>query len=305
VIPPIDERTAWKLVQEVIPGSVEATSSLRVRPDSVDDVWLEVDGAGSWQTSRDVSDAARDVLDIYLPIRLAQDLVIGQLGQSLDGRIATEAGASHFVTGKKDIERLHRLRALVDAVIVGTTTVANDDPQLTVRLVDGPNPARVVLDPSNRLDAERHVFSDGSARTLVVRRAPEETPSGEVVSEAPRSAEITPGTTTSGEVAHEEIHVPWSQPDGLHLPELLEQLRALGLRRILVEGGGVTVSRFLQAGLLDRLHLTVAPILIGSGRPSITLDPIETLDHALRPACRRFRLEEDLLFDLDLRSDPA
>jgi riboflavin biosynthesis pyrimidine reductase len=61
-------------------------------------------------------------------------------------------------------------------------------------------------------------------------------------------------------------------------------------------------SRFLQAGLLDRLHITVAPLLIGSGRPSITLDPVASLDEGLRPACRRFTLGEDVLFDLDLRA---
>jgi riboflavin biosynthesis pyrimidine reductase len=92
---------------------------------------------------------------------------------------------------------------------------------------------------------------------------------------------------------------------GLDLAALLAQLRERGLRRVLVEGGGVTVSRFLQAGLLDRLHLTVAPVLIGSGRPSITLDPIVSLDQALRPRCRRFTLGEDVLFDLDLRSAPG
>ena len=70
---------------------------------------------------------------------------------------------------------------------------------------------------------------------------------------------------------------------------------------MLVEGGGVTVSRFLEAGLLDRLHLTVAPILMGSGRPGITLPPIETLDPSLRARCRHIPLGDDLLFDLDLR----
>jgi len=304
VISPIDESTAWELVREVNPGAVTGTSLLRVTPDSDDQVWLEIDSGGSWETSTYVSDAARDVLDIYLPIQLAQDLVIGQLGQSLDGHIATETGASHFVTGKKDIERLHRLRALVDAVIVGAITVAYDDPRLTVRLAEGPNPVRVVLDPSKRLDAEHRVFSDGSARTLVVRPAPEAATSGEVTPEAAMSGAI-PEAPTSGEVAHELLYVLWSRPDGLDLPALLERLRARGLRRILVEGGGVTVSRFLQAGLLDRLHISVAPILIGSGRPSITLDPIEGLDQALRPRCRHFKLGEDVLFDLDLRSGPA
>jgi riboflavin-specific deaminase-like protein len=270
-------------VRAVIPGSTADASSVRVRLDA--DVWLDVHADGSWEASGEVSDAARDVLDIYLPVRLPAELVMGQLGQSLDGRIATEDGASHYVTGQEDIERLHRLRALVDAVIVGAATVAYDDPRLTVRLADGPNPVRVVLDPSGRLDAERRVFSEPAAPTLVVRRGEE--------------------GTSGGEAHHEELGVPWSDRDGLDLVALLERLRARGLRRILVEGGGVTVSRFLQAGLLDRLHLTVAPVLIGSGRPSITLDPITSLDEALRPACRRFTLGEDVLFDLDLRSRAA
>jgi diaminohydroxyphosphoribosylaminopyrimidine deaminase / 5-amino-6-(5-phosphoribosylamino)uracil reductase len=267
------------------PGSAERASPVRVRLDSRPDVWLDVGAGGAWEASGEVSDDARDLLDIYLPVRLPAELVMGQLGQSLDGRIATEGGASHFVTGPKDIERLHRLRALVDAVIVGRATVAHDDPRLTVRLVEGPNPVRVVLDPSGRLDAGRRVLSEPTARTLVVRSGPADA----AASEAP----------------HEELRVPGSDRGGLDLVALLEQLQARGLRRVLVEGGGVTVSRFLQAGLLDRLHLTVAPVLIGSGRPSITLDPVESLDEALRPACRRFTLGADVLFDLDFRSRSA
>jgi len=165
-------------------------------------------------------------------------------------------------------------------VIVGAETVAHDDPRLTVRLIEGQNPVRVVLDPSGRLDPARRVFAEPGGETLVVRREG-----------APR-----------GGGPLEELLVPWSEEGGLDLVELLDALRGRGLRRILVEGGGVTVSRFLQAGLLDRLHLTVAPVLIGSGRPSITLDPIGSLDQAIRPRWRRFPLGEDVLYDLDLRA---
>ena len=84
--------------------------------------------------------------------------------------------------------------------------------------------------------------------------------------------------------------------------KVLEVLRARGLRRILVEGGGVTVSRFLRAGALTRLHVTVAPMLIGSGRHALSLPPIGSLDQALRPPCHLFRLGDDVLFDLDLRT---
>lgn len=279
----IDEALAWALVRALTPGAVSAGSTVRVRADGVPDTWLDVHADGTWGASAQVDDAARDILDIYLPVRIPGDLVIGQLGQSLDGRIATETGASHFVTGPEDIQRLHRLRALVDAVIVGATTVTQDDPRLTVRLVEGPNPVRVVLDPSRQLDADRRVFAGEGGRALVVRQA----------------GKRGPGGGDAGET--EELHVPASVRDGLDLSKLLSELRARGLRRILVEGGGVTVSGFLQAGLLDRLHVTVAPFLIGSGRSSITLAPIETLSEALRPPCRRFTLGEDVLFDLELR----
>ncbi|MBP6491038.1 MAG: dihydrofolate reductase family protein, partial [Thauera sp.] len=70
-------------------------------------------------------------------------------------------------------------------------------------------------------------------------------------------------------------------------------------RRVLVEGGGLTVSRFVHAGVIDRFHLLVAPLLIGSGRPGLALPPIDTVDEALRPACRLFRCGEDTVFDLD------
>ena len=221
------------------------------------------------------------MVELYLPLQLQADLVIAQAGQSLDGRIATKSGHSHYVTGPADIRRLHRLRALVDAVVVGAGTIASDNPRLTVREVDGENPVRVVLDPDGRLDASRRVFSDGAARTLVVRRAP--------------AGQSRP--STDGDI----LRMPTAGPDGFDPRVVLEALREQGLTRVLIEGGGVTVSRFLQAGTLDRLHVTVAPLLIGAGRPALTLAPIESLEQALRPPCRYFRLGDDMLFDLDLR----
>ena len=257
---------------------------------------IEVDAAGAWRASGEPDPAARELLELYLPVALPADYVIGQLGQSLDGRIATESGHSHYVTGPEDITRLHRLRALVDAVIVGASTVALDDPRLTVRAVEGDDPVRVVLDPSDRLPRDRRVFTDGTARTLVVRRAAGGAtgPAGE----AGGGGSAAPAGAASA--TDDALALP-AGPDGFDPRRLLEALRARGLRRVLVEGGGVTVSRFLQAGALDRLHVTVAPLLIGSGRPALTLPPIASLARALRPRCRHFRLGEDLLFDLALR----
>jgi riboflavin-specific deaminase-like protein len=280
---PLDAGAAWTLVRAVR-AAVDARDG-RARPEAVEvgasGTTLRVEPDGTWTCSGSPSDEARALLDLYLPLVVRPTLVIGQLAQSLDGRIATETGASHYVSGPEDIERLHRLRAIVDAVVVGAGTVSADDPRLTVREAEGENPVRVVIDPEARLDPQRRVFLDGEARTVLVRRAP-------------------PDMTRARSLG-DEVAVPSRGEGLLDLAELLEALRAQGLRRILVEGGGITVSRFLEAGLLDRLHVTVAPMLIGSGRPSFTLEPIRSLSDALRPPARHFALGDDVLFDLNLR----
>lgn len=258
------------------------------------------DASGEWSaTDASFTEDARTTLDIYLPLISRPSLVIGQLGQSVDGRIATESGASHYVTGPEDLDRLHRLRALCDAVVVGANTVASDDPRLTVRRVEGSHPVRVVLDPDARLDRGHGVFTDGAARTIAVRRGGASALKGHGV-----EGRDSEGRRMEAGGSVEELVIPETDSGALDLVALLDALRADGLARVLVEGGGVTVSRFLQAGLLDRLHVTIAPMLIGSGRASLTLDPIMSLDEALRPACRHFPLGQDVLFDFDLRSRP-
>lgn len=222
------------------------------------------------------------MLALHGPVASAERIVVAQIGQTLDARIATRSGHAHYVTGPEDLVRLHRLRALVDAVVVGAGTVAADDPRLTVRRVDGRNPVRVVLDPRGRLDPLRRVFTDGAAPTLWVRAG------GPVALEGP--------VAESGEV----VHLPL-EADGRFAPErLLEHLAERGLRRVLVEGGGVTVSSFVAAGAVDRLHVTVAPFVLGSGVPGVVLPPVDRLDDVVRPPCRRFRMGADVLFELDL-----
>lgn len=230
-----------------------------------------------------LSPGAVTLLEIFEPLVLARGpLAIGQLGQSLDGRIATESGASHYINGEAARVHLHRLRAIVDAVLIGVGTLNADDPQLTVRHVEGPDPVRVVLDPEGRANPRSRVFHDGKAPVLHVRRS------------GSRGIDALPGSGVS------TLVLPGDAEFGLHPVALLEALAARGLARVLVEGGGLTVSRFLQAGALQRLHLMVAPMLIGSGRPGICLPPILALDAALRPPCRVFACGEDSLFDLAL-----
>ncbi len=213
--------------------------------------------------------------ELYRPFLARDRFVLGHIGQSLDGRIATLSGDSRTINGAANILHLHRLRALADAVVVGAGTVAADDPRLTTRLCPGPSPVRVVLDPRRRLHPAFGLFCDGAAPTLVIA-----------------AAEHADGAVGDAEV----VGVP-AGPDGLDLGAVVQALAERGLTRLFVEGGGITISRFLAAGRLDRLQVTVAPVLMGSGRPSLALPAIASMAGALRPAVRRFMLGDDVLFE--------
>jgi diaminohydroxyphosphoribosylaminopyrimidine deaminase / 5-amino-6-(5-phosphoribosylamino)uracil reductase len=220
------------------------------------------------------------MLELCLPLCAPHGtnaFVYAHLGQSLDGQIATASGASQYVTSTENLQHMHRLRALADAIVVGAGTVERDDPRLTTRLVPGENPVRVVIDPSLRLPAERHVFRDGQAKTLIVCRAGR-----------PRPARFEP--------AVELVEIDSSAPE-LPPRAIVEALQKRGLRRLFVEGGGVTVSRFLAARALHRLHVAVCPLFIGRGRPGVVLPGVDRMEQTLRPSARRFLLGEDVLFD--------
>ena len=219
--------------------------------------------------------------DLFGPLRTGKAdgvVAVGQIGQSLDGRIATPTGHSHYINGPAGLAHLHRLRALVDAVVVGVGTAIADDPQLTVRRVAGPNPARVVLDPKGRLPATARLLAADGVRRLIVTAAGSK-------------AAVPPGVE----------HVVLPRVDGQIAPAaILAALAERGLRRILIEGGANTVSRFLAARCLDRLHVVVAPIILGSGPAGLTLPPIERADQALRAPVRMHQLGDEVLFDCDL-----
>lgn len=226
--------------------------------------------------------AAEHLFALYAPLLSGERgdaLVVGHVGQSLDGQIATRTGASRYITGGENLVHIHRLRALVDAVVVGASTVEFDDPQLTVRLVSGNSPVRVVIDPNLRLAHERRVFTDGAVPTLVV------------------CADDVP---TNGKKHPAELVRVARNGNRLPPAAIAEALRRRGLARLLVEGGGITVSRFIEARALHHLHVTIGPLLVGSGRPGIVLPGIDRVDEALRPVTRRFELGPDVLFDCRL-----
>ena len=205
-------------------------------------------------------------------------VVVGQIGQSIDGRIATVTGHSKYINGPAGLAHLHRLRALVDAVLIGIRTAVADDPLLTVRRCAGQSPARIVLDPRGRLSPSAKVLTDDGVRRLVVTAAG-------VRPKLPGGAEIVEVPAVGGEIAPAAI---------------LAALWECGFRRILIEGGAHTVSRFIAAGCLDRLHVMMAPIMIGSGQAGITLTPIQTADQALKAPMRAHLIGDEVLLDCDL-----
>jgi len=213
----------------------------------------------------------------------AGSFVIGQLGQSLDGRIATPTGASKYINGQEALRHLHRIRAEIDAVIVGVGTAIADDPQLTTRHVEGPNPVRVVIDPNGRLPAGLKMLGDGAAPVLLITCPGRPAPAGAEV--------LHLGCAASGHIEPNEI---------------VAALAARGLTRLLVEGGAETLARFLNAGAIDELHLMLAPIVLGSGKTGLNLAPISELDEAIRPQVRTMRFKDgDMLCMCDMQMESA
>jgi diaminohydroxyphosphoribosylaminopyrimidine deaminase / 5-amino-6-(5-phosphoribosylamino)uracil reductase len=221
------------------------------------------------------------------PLRAAdpeRPFVIAKLGQSLDGRIATPTGESRWINKDAALDHVHRIRAAVDAVLVGVGTVVADDPLLNVRRMPGRNPARVVIDPTGRMPSNARCLDDADGCRRVVVRAP-----GVEAPPLPSGVEL--------------VTIPPDATGRLDPKATVAALHARGLRTMLIEGGAWTVSAFIDARAVDRLHVLVAPVILGSGKTGLSLKPIDRLTEALRPTTRVFPLADgDVLFDCDLRT---
>ncbi|OEU91966.1 RibD family protein [Streptomyces abyssalis] len=255
---------------------------------------------GVWRWAVPASSGAQTLAALYTPLCLGgPGYAFAQLGQSIDGFIATRTGHSNYVTGEEDRLHLHRLRALSDAVLVGAGTTIADDPQLTVRACAGTNPVRVVLDPRGRAGRETpgaRVFTDGKAPTLRLvgtGHAPTAGRAGRT------GAAGEGGSAAAGQGDEEVVELPRGEA-GFEPRLVLETLARRGLGRVLVEGGGATVSGFLRAEVLHRLYVTVAPVLLGDGVPGLRFPGPVRMGEALRPRTRAFGLGADMLFELDL-----
>lgn len=182
----------------------------------------------------------------------ARPYVVLKYAQTLDGRIATHTGDSKWISGEAERRTSHALRAACDAVLVGIGTVLADDPQLTVRLVPGASPLRIVLDTTLRLPTDAQILAD-AAPTLVVTTER---------SDASRRKALQ----ARGVAVHVlDAEPPW----GVDLEATLQLLRARGVRALLVEGGRAVITSFLRERLADRLIVGIAPTILGAGTDAV------------------------------------
>lgn len=223
---------------------------------------------------------------LYLPTVLGaaaaraagRSFVIAHVTQTLDGRIACENGQSQWIGNDEDLRHSHRMRALCDGVLVGAETAIQDDPRLTVRHVDGPNPRRIVLSGRGRALAgmeRRHLATTPGCIVVLQPDVAAVAPSDQVAlmtAERTADARLDPGS-------------------------VLARLRSAGVHSLYVEGGANTVSSFLQAAVIDLLQVHVASILLGSGVASFTLPPVQHVRYAVPFTVDHVALDGHLLLN--------
>jgi len=173
-----------------------------------------------------------------------------KLAQTLDGRIADVSGKSKWITSGTARKEVHRLRSDFDAVLVGAHTVLKDNPELTVRLVKGRNPVRVVVDGRLSLPASRIIFNTSAAPTWLLTSA-------KAVKENIRKVQ---------KLVLQGVRVlPVSPAYSINAEIIVRTLAAESISSVLIEGGACTVERFINRFLADKLFLLVAPKILGGG----------------------------------------
>jgi 3,4-dihydroxy 2-butanone 4-phosphate synthase/GTP cyclohydrolase II len=214
--------------------------------------------------------------------------VVLKYAQTLDGRIATGTGDSKWISGEAERRISHALRAASDAVLVGVGTVVQDDPRLTVRMVPGASPLRVVLDSTLRIPAPALILED-DAPTLVVTTS--------------RSSEQRRDALRSRQVA---VEVAPEGPGGVEISAALALLREIGVRCLLVEGGAKVITSLLRGGFVDRLIVSVSGTIIGQGTEAVGDLGIDRVTDGVQLGNRTVHItDQDVLFAWDVISPAA
>jgi len=179
-------------------------------------------------------------------VTTGRPFVVLKSALTLDGKTATSCGDSRWVTSAQSRRMVHRLRATMDGVMVGSGTLLADDPELTVRLVKGRNPLRIVVDSGLRTPSRARIMTVGGGDGVLLATT---------CSDATKIAALT---ATGAEV------LVCCQKDGrVDLLDLLARLGARGVQSLLLEGGETLAGEMLRQGLIDKYLFFFAPKLVG------------------------------------------
>jgi riboflavin-specific deaminase-like protein len=208
--------------------------------------------------------------------------------QTLDGRIATRTGHSQWISCDASLQMAHRLRAEHRGIMVGVGTILADNPRLTVRLVPGDSPVRIVVDSTLRMPLDANVLTDRAAHTVVA-----------TTSRATRER-----LQAVRQCGAEVVVAAQDRAGRVDLLDLLKQLEPLGVESVLIEGGAALITSALQDGLVNRLIVCIAPKLIGSGTEAVGNLDIQRMSDALTFARSSFTtMGEDIIFDGQFERD--
>jgi 3,4-dihydroxy 2-butanone 4-phosphate synthase/GTP cyclohydrolase II len=214
--------------------------------------------------------------------------VVLKYAQTLDGRIAARTGDAKWISGEPERQVAHAMRAGCDAVLVGARTLLQDDPQLTVRMVPGASPLRVVLDSTLRTPMTAKVLSDDAATVIFCRPDADPERRRALASTGATVRDVAPG------------------PDGLRVEEVLRLLRSLGVSSLLVEGGGRVITSMLRAAAVDRVVVSLSPTIIGSGVEAVGPLGVDRVADGIRLVNRSvFLAGDDVLLGYDVADATA
>ena len=223
-----------------------------------------------------VSGIFRECCEILAPILINnKKIIFGQIGQSLDGKIALNNGNSHYINEKDSITYLHCLRSISDAVLVGVNTIIKDNPLLTTRKITGSNPIRIIIDPSLKLTNKYKIFKDNNTNIIFTN-------------------------TSSKKKLKNSVIITF--PKKNFTKNIYKYLKSMSLNNILIEGGPTTLSKFIDLKLLNIMQFIISPTLIGSGIDSLKLKPITNLNKAIRVKNTISKLGTEIIVTLDFNS---
>ena len=218
----------------------------------------------------------RQCCEIIIPLLLKNNSnLIGQIGQSIDGKIALNNGKSHYINEKESIIYLHCLRSISDGVLVGVNTIIKDNPLLTTRKIKGQNPTRLIIDPSLKLTNKYKIFKDNNKNIIFTNSSKRKKLYNTIIVKFPKKNFTL---------------------------NIYKYLKKTSLKTILIEGGPTTLSHFIELKLLNYMQFIISPTIIGSGIDSLKLEPITNLKNAIRKKNTISKLGKEIIVTLDFNS---